>query len=211
MTGYQGQSPEDGQQYPQGGANPPAGGQYPQGGEQQNYQQGGGLPNAPAYQQQYGQAPPSQPMPSTIQYAWILMIVTAVIGVISAILLIADKNKFIDQVRKNSPGKTTAQYNTTYNAAVAFVLVVGIVFGLLYVFFAWKIRQGRGWARIVVTVLLVLGILGGISNVASSNYGGLAKVLGVIGLLLDIAVLVLVWLRPSSDYFKSVKAQQQIR
>lgn len=37
-----------------------------------------------------------------------------------------------------------------------FVLVVAVVFGWL----AAKLRQGRGWARNAVTVLLVLGALG---------------------------------------------------
>ena len=61
-------------------------------------------------------------------------------------------------------------------------------------FFAWK---GRNWARIV------LWVLGGLSVLFSLLGAGALGFLGILGLLLTIAGIVLLALKPSSDWYRA--------
>jgi hypothetical protein len=141
-------------------------------------------------------------MPKEVNWASALMIITALVGLITAIVQLADRTGFINAIRNANTSYTDAQINSAYNVARAIAIVVGIVFTALYVLLALQVRRGRNWARIVTTVLLGLGIVGGLSGLAGAG-PGTTKGLGIISLLVDIAIVVLLWLKPSTDFFNS--------
>lgn len=67
----------------------------------------------------------------------------------------------------------------------AIFMIIGIVylgFGVLYFFMAKELLKGKNWARIVAIILVVLGILGGLSSLANPN------VASIILLLVDIGI-----------------------
>ena len=72
---------------------------------------------------------------------------------------------------------------------------------VLYALLTVQVSKGRNWARIVTWVVAGLGILGGLISFAQPE-PGLSRVLGIIGLLLDIGIVVLLALAPSNQYFK---------
>ncbi|MGI9093083.1 MAG: hypothetical protein ACR2FF_06520 [Mycobacteriales bacterium] len=202
MSGYQQEPPSEGQDRP--GYPGQAGGQAGGQGQPESF------PNAPTYQQQpYAQAPAPQAVPSTINSAFWLIVLSSLLGIVGSLLLFGSKSKIINNIKKNNPGYSTSKLNNNYHSIVIFAVIISIIFAALYIFFALKIRAGRNWARIVVTVLLVLGILGGLANAVNSNYNGAFKAFSVIGLILNVAILVLLWLRPSNEYMASVKASQR--
>ena len=107
---------------------------------------------------------------------------------------------------------------------VPIIQIGGAVFGLiaigLWIWMAVMNGKGRNWARIIATVLGALSLAGSLSSVANlagnAALGGAtmpmsagSTVLAIIDPLLVIAILVLLWVRPSSAYFNAVGAERQ--
>lgn len=156
---------------------------------------------APMPSEPGGPATPAGPPPPTVQNAVRLMFLRAALGVISLIVLFATKNSLKDAIRKANPGYDTSKLDTAVNAGIVVAVVIGIIFIVLYVLLALQVRKGKNWARIVTWVLAGLGVLSGLSSLAQTGTG-LNKILGIIGLLIDIAIIVFLALGPSNPYFR---------
>lgn len=162
------------------------------------------FPNAPKYD--YGAAseelpPQAVDRPVEVDWATILLLVTAVLGVITTIIQLADKSGTIRAIRDAQPKWSDAKVQDAYRTGRWLSIVLGGVFFVLYVLLVLQLRKGRNWARIVVTVLLGLGVISGLSSVSQPATAA-NKTLGVLGLIIDIAVLVLLYLKPSAAYFR---------
>jgi hypothetical protein len=139
--------------------------------------------------------------PSTVQNAVRLMFALVALGVISLIVVFADKNSLRDAIESHDPSFDTSQVDSAVNTAVAVGAVIGIILIVLYVLLALQVRKGKNWARIVTWVLSGLGALGSVSNLAQPE-AALTKIVAVSELVLDIVLIVLLALRPSNDYFR---------
>jgi hypothetical protein len=77
--------------------------------------------------------------------------------------------------------------------------------------------NGRNWARVVLTVLAALTIVGSFSAQASVTVDGTVysaesgQVLRWVQLALALIALILMWLAPSNAYFAAVKARRAYR
>jgi hypothetical protein len=81
--------------------------------------------------------------------------------------------------------------------------VVGLAFTALYALFVWFAWRGHNWARIVVWALAGLGLAFNFLTVASG--GGplpIINALTVFEMLFDAAGIVLLALKPSSDWYR---------
>jgi hypothetical protein len=81
------------------------------------------------------------------------------------------------------------------SATLVASLVFHLLFAALYAWMAFKIRAGRSWARIALTVDLVLGTM---ASAVSFSLSPMFRVLIPIGDLLQIAIVALLWLPPAS-------------
>jgi hypothetical protein len=167
------------------------------------------FPYAPQYE--YGSEPEpevSGPVvrPKEVDWSTILLLITAVLGIITTIIQLADKSGTIQAIRDAQPKWSDAKVQDAYNTGRWLSIVLGVVFFVLYVLLVLQLRKGRNWARIVVTVLLGLGVVSGLSSIAQPATAA-NKTLGVMGLIIDIAVLVLLYRKPSTAYFRA--AQQR--
>jgi hypothetical protein len=145
-----------------------------------------------------GPAGPPPAVPPTLDYTLWLVIASAVLGVIGLVYSLGQKDQIVDRLVRDR-GISLEDAQNAANLGIAVAVVVGLGFAVFFVFLAMKIRAGRNWARITLTVLLGLGVLSGLNNLAGDGPAPL-RTLGVIGLLLDIAILVLVWLPASNAY-----------
>jgi hypothetical protein len=143
---------------------------------------------------QPGERPP--PVTNAVR----LMFLRVGIGLISIIVLFATKNDLKKQLLKNNVNAT----DSTVNAAIAVGAVIGIVFLVLYALLAVKVSKGRNWARIVTWVLAGLGILFGLIGLGSPA-PGLSRILSILDLLIDVAIVVLLAQPVSSRYFKPTR------
>lgn len=81
-------------------------------------------------------------------------------------------------------------------ALVATVIVaLSVVICALQVLLSFKIREASEWARFVLSVLTVVGLIAGAGGLVAGGSGG-----GMTGLL-GIAVVVLLWLPEPNEWF----------
>lgn len=161
-------------------------------------------PSAPSAGQEQ---PPRPPMPALVHYLTIGLFVLVALQVLSAILSLATMQSAVDAAvdQVNRPPEVSPEQ---VEAFTRMGIIAGAVFSfVLAALFLWltiMVRRGRNWARITSTVFLVLGILGGLGGLGGFGGGGVAitTTLSTIMLLLEIAVLIMLWLRPSNEYFR---------
>jgi hypothetical protein len=190
-----------------GGAGYAGGPGYGPGAGGPGYGGGGGYGTGPGYaggpgyggfQPMGQQAGPPPPVPSTLDTAWWLVIANVVLGLIGLVYTVSHRQEIIDRVIQTRDLDPELARSAA-NVGIAVGVLFGIGFAIFYVFLAVKMRAGRNWARITLTVFLSLGVLGGLANTAGAN-PSFSKLVAVIGLLLNVATLILIWLRPSNEY-----------
>ncbi|WP_347108326.1 hypothetical protein AAHB33_15820 [Paenarthrobacter sp. S56] len=198
---YGQQAPQYGQQAPQYGQQAPQYGQQaPQYGQQ-----------APQYGQQapqYGQDtnwPSQQPGPSRVPQLvnvsfWMILAagVLTLIGIpLTIALLNSSEGQAMIQRALEGQGSKSAEISVSsiVGVAITFVVIVSLIMAGLYALVAFKVRQGKNWARILGTVLAAISLLG------LSQIG-----VGTITILLGVAAIVLLYLPQSAPYFRKQQA-----
>lgn len=181
-------------------------------------------PSNPPYppNQPYGQMPgyqqqprlPRPAVPSTVTTAFILFLVSAAAGIFVAVYLLSDTGRAeVREAIRTAQGvqlPDPSEFETVVSVAIALASGIVLVIGALFVFFAFMMRAGRNWARIVLTVLTGLSIASGLSG---GGTGGGMHWSNWVSLVLSIVALVFMFLAPSNEYFrrsKQFRAQQQL-
>lgn len=149
-------------------------------------------------------APSSRP--SQVNTSFWLFIAAGALSVISGIVTIATvgsrRQQIIDQLQNNPSVKTQgislAQVADASIAGLTVLSIVTLIFwAVTFVLFAFRMRRGANWARIVLTVLTVLSLV--------NLPWGIAAILQVIAAIVGT---ILFWLKPASAYFAAVKASK---
>lgn len=145
----------------------------------------------------YGAPAERGPRPDTVTNAVRLMFAQVALSLLGLIALFATKSDYEDRIRENTPNAS----DSTVNAAIAVVVVIAVVFAVLYALLAMQVGKGRNWARIVTWVLAGLGIISGFTQFGQPQ-PPVSRILGIIGLVVEIAIVILLALKASNDYFK---------
>ena len=151
----------------------------------------------PGYQPQQ----PKGPAPSTVVNAVRLMFASVVLGVIGLIVLFTTKDQLRKAIRDSDTDADPKQINDAVNIGLAIGAVIAIVLIVLYVLLALQVRKGKQWARVVTWILAGIGVLGAVSNLARPDTG-LGRIVGVVQLVIYVGIIVLLVLKPSTDYFR---------
>jgi hypothetical protein len=141
------------------------------------------------------------PTPASVTNAVRLMLVQAGLSVLGFIVLLATKDSLRDEIAKKNTGYDSAKLDDVVNAAVVIGIVIGIIFTVLYVLLALQVGKGKNWARIVTWVLAGLGVISGLASFAQPETA-LSRVLSIIGLVIDIAIIYFLLQKPSNEYFR---------
>jgi hypothetical protein len=187
----------------------------------------------PASSMPYGFSAPPEPAarPRLVEVAFWLYLVTAALGIVGVVLTIigygAVRAQAIDRARREleAQGQGGVLPQGTFEGILDVAFGVGIALGiigaLLYVLFGIFVRRGANWARIVLTVFAGLAVLGALFTLLSLAVPGIgagagaaapgSRVLSVTSCLCLIAATVLVWQRPSNDWFRQVKEYRRFR
>ncbi|WP_431278735.1 hypothetical protein [Leifsonia poae] len=154
-------------------------------------------------------AAPAGP-PSLVNTAFWLYIAAAALSVISGIVTIisvsSTRASIIEQLKNTDGVKTNGlSFEQLADASIAGVTVLSIItlifWAVVFVLFAFFMRRGANWARIVLTVITVLSLV----NIPWGFFAGALQVIAAI------VATVLIWLKPSSAYFAAVKASKAPR
>jgi F0F1-type ATP synthase assembly protein I len=130
--------------------------------------------------------------PQPVRLAAIGVFVLALLNLVGIAVAVGSRSRIVDQLHKSSTQLTDSQLNTAATISIAFSVVISVLFAVLLVWLGVKTLAGRNWARVTVTVLLVLGLLSGLYSLVRSG-GPVALVLDLITLVVSVAVLVLLW------------------
>ena len=201
--------------YPQGPQQPQGSypqGSYPQGPAPQGppgYPGQGGYPGAapPPYgSDQYGQhgsVPPQRP--KEVDLAFWLWVASIVVGVVGAVVAFSQLDALVQQALDAQGLGADPAVRDAARAGAFIGVVVGSVIGLIVVglelLFAFKMRAGRNWARITLTVIGAIGILLSLVGFAQPQPGA-TVITGVLGLLLTAAAIVAMFLPGAKPWFQ---------
>lgn len=131
-----------------------------------------------------------------------LMFVSAALGVLGLIVLLATKDTLKEEILKHNRDFSAHKLDDAVNLAVAVGIVVGLIFIVLYVLIALQVRNGKNWARIVTWILAGLGVLSALTSLTQPE-PALSRALTLVGGVIDLAIIVLLAQRPSNQYFRS--------
>ncbi|MGI5128664.1 hypothetical protein ACQEVB_17775 [Pseudonocardia sp. CA-107938] len=179
---------------------------------------GGGQPYGsspyPGQQPPYPPPAPRGPVekPKEVETAFRLGLLSVLLGVIGVALGFALSPVSIDATIASGqvpPGVTTEQFRQITTVILVGIAVVWLIFLALYVLFLFKMRAGRNWARIVITILgaiAVLFTLFGIGSIgqtfAMGPIGVVSGVLSIVQLLTIIAGIVFMFRPAAGPYFR---------
>ena len=174
-------------------------------------------PPAPGYQYP-GYAPaPSAPVgygpgvpqamerPTSVRAGLGAFIGSMVLTAVAQVVTLLNWQTIVDWSLANAGLDQGADAELTRQTAEAGALVgtvIGFVFIAVYGLFVWFAWRGRNWARIVLWVLAGLGILSGLVGLAVGSPLPFLSALGVFQLLLLIAAVVLLALKPSHEWYR---------
>lgn len=190
-----------------------------------NYQTGYSSPNQPpvysAYAQNTGYGVPSQPVdkpatPQVLKYAALAVCGIVVAGLIGSLVQLLNPTILNDQIF-NAFGMNANELESELGAVGSSTpeLIFGFVFSLLqyavYIVFTIFMLKGHNWARIVLTVILGLTIVGGFFTLVAIIFVGFhwLFLLNLLGSVLSAVALVLLWLKPANDFYSKMKMYNQ--
>lgn len=138
--------------------------------------------------------------PTTIlvSFAGFLLSALSVLG--TAALAIAARDQVVDAVRGGDQGPQMSeemlQRTTTFSLAV--VVAIAALIGLVYLWLAFKLKAGRNWARVALTVITAIEVV-----TLFTTEGG--TWLGYVSCAVAVAALVFSYLPASSAYIARVR------
>lgn len=158
-----------------------------------------------------GREPEPEPAPPSVRWAVWLMYAGAVVYLVSGIVgLIAAINltpTILDGIQVSSASPVPGEVRHALSVAIIVFAVLSLVVPLvLWLWMAWKCRSGRPWARILSTVLFAIATWGTLSTVstATGSSGDWARLGAIVGWLIGLAVIVLLWQRSATFYFRAL-------
>ena len=170
-------------------------------------QQGGSAAPPPAYPVYpggaYGYAAPAPvkpPMPNSVRIAVNLMFAGLAIGLLNMVIGLTQISTVEDHLR--SLGYSDTTINNDKGVFVASAVIGGLIGAGLWLWMALATRAGHNYARIVSTVFFGIGVLGALSNLASSWVPAIDKISSVATLLVGLLAIIFVWKGESGPYFR---------
>ncbi|RZU33481.1 hypothetical protein [Blastococcus saxobsidens] len=227
----QGQQPGQQQPGPQQPGQPPYGwappgqqppaqnpyGQQPHGqnpyGQQPHGQNPYAFPSAPSGAPGWGaEAPKPMERPVTVRAGVGAFLASLVLSAVGAVVTLLNWEEMLDwtlaeATTEGGIGVTQAEVEQFAELTLQFGIAFGVLMLLLEALFVWFAWRGRNWARIVLWVLGGLVLLSAPLNAVSSGPLPFVTALTWFQVLLTLAGVVLLALKPSNDWYRYRKWQ----
>ncbi len=154
------------------------------------------------------------PRPKQINQAFWLLIASAVLGLIALpfSLIYVNSPEYLDTLEetlRNAGLEVDSDSLASGVAAGTFSAILTGILGLaVRVALALLVRAGYNWARIIITIFAVFSLIGLIGLFSA---GAASGVLTLLATLATFAAVVLLFMKPSSEYFTRKKAYRQAK
>jgi hypothetical protein len=129
-------------------------------------------------------------------------LIAAVIGLVGGLLVLGNRQEVINELRAaEKPGTavSNADITTLANVSIGIAIVIAVVIAGLYALFSFKLKAGRNWARILLTIVAALALLSLVQD-----HGG--SWLSYVGEAAAVIAAVLSYFPDSNEYIAAVKA-----
>lgn len=133
--------------------------------------------------------------PGTIVAAFFGFLVSTVVAFVGAGVIASMRDEITAALRTAEPGLTEEQLRQTATVGQAVSIGIAVLIGLFYLWLAFKLKAGRNWARVVLTIVTLL-------QVASLFVAQGDSVAGYAGCAVSVVALVLSYLPSSDAYIK---------
>src|SRR5580693_6083436 len=143
------------------------------------------------------------PVPPSITRAVQLMYIGAAASLIGIVIDILARHAIRNALatRKTAHPLTTSQLNSDYHVVLGVLIVGGVIAVALWLWMAYSCKAGKGWARIVSTVLFVIETLSVLAGAVTS--AGAARIYSILVWLIGLGAIIFLWQRSSTEYFKA--------
>jgi hypothetical protein len=105
-------------------------------------------------------------------------------------------------ILKHDPTFTAARVNSAEHVEIGIFIAGGLIGAALWLWMAQSCRAGKGWARVVSTVLFCIDTLSVLIAATATPGGGLTRVYGFVIWVIGLIAIILLWQRASSAYFR---------
>ena len=161
------------------------------------------------YQPYPGGADPREPSPASappsVLRAVKIMYVGVAVSLIGIVIDMTTLSSTRAAIIKHSPTFTTAQVNSAEHVEIGLFIASGLIGAALWLWMAQSCRAGKGWARIVSTVLFAIDTLAVLITTAGTAGGGLSRAYALVIWVVGLIAIILLWQRASSGYFRSAR------
>lgn len=126
--------------------------------------------------------------PTTVRVSFWILLVGIVLDAVGAVLIL------LAGIGVSASGASVAGEPATISGPVLVATgAITIVFSIVEFVILWKVKAGRNWARVVITVFEILSL--------GTLFAGIS-ILGVIAFAASIVAVVLLWLPSSNAFFR---------
>lgn len=158
--------------------------------------------------------PPAGPAdlarPQAVTNAVRLMYAGAALSLVGLLLTPMTADAVRTQIEDAMAGQDAGLTPSQIDAIVTFAIAMGVVFGLLgvalWLLMAWANGRGRGWARIVATVLFALNAVSLLTSLPQLGSAPLPVALSALTVLVGGAAVYFLWRKESSAWFQAQSA-----
>jgi len=140
------------------------------------------------------------PVPSQVANAVKVMYVGAATSIIGIIIDIVTVNATKAAIQRRSHHLTTSQLNASGHTLIAGFIVGGLIGAAAWIIVARNCQGGKNWARITGSVLFAIATIDTIVGL-TAPLAAAVKIWGVVVWLVGLAAVVLLWQRPSTEFF----------
>jgi hypothetical protein len=145
-------------------------------------------------------------IPMQVTWAVRCLLAFVLLNLVVVGLLVAHRGDIAETIRQSNPSWSQDQLDAFVASIVVGGSVVHVIFVALTLWLAFMVQNGRRWARVVLTIVLVLNLAIGLSVFVSPIAGTIQQLINLISALLKLASIGLLWLPgPSRAYFAKPK------
>jgi hypothetical protein len=151
-------------------------------------------------------------VPRSVDTARWLWVAAGLLSAVRSYLSLADRQGLRDQVHAVDPTLTMQQVEAAVNGEIILGVLFSAAVVALYVLVANRMRAGKGWARVLLTVfggifvlfgaLGLIGVGSGLAAAMGMAVDPVQVLLSVAGLAVEAAALVAMWLPTAGRYFR---------
>jgi hypothetical protein len=141
--------------------------------------------------------------PQSVLRAVRVMYVGAAASLIGIVIDLLMRHSIRTAIVQHSSKLTPTQVNDAYHAELVVLVVFGVIGAGLWLWMARSCLAGKNWARVTSTVFFGLDTVALVLSATAVSGSGLTRLYGILVWLIGLAAIILLWQRPSSEYFRA--------